>query len=140
MLILVKHCYCGLHIYRIPGSIFMSMIINLLYADIVNSKPSWLYVNASCLEWLLSCLLSLTLYYRPHYLLTTFTCIVQESLAAINSAISSKWITLEERKFLISSLGNIGVTLYNTGHDQEVPFQVYFISIIMAKIPFLSYH
>ncbi|KAG2661846.1 separase-like isoform X2 [Panicum virgatum] len=44
---------------------------------------------------------------------------VKESLASINSAISSKWITLEERKFLISSLGNIGVTLYNTGHDQE---------------------
>ncbi|PVH67030.1 hypothetical protein PAHAL_1G413900 [Panicum hallii] len=46
---------------------------------------------------------------------------VKESLAAINSAISSKWITLEERKFLISSLGNIGVTLYNTGHDKEAP-------------------
>ncbi|XP_039791546.1 separase-like isoform X3 [Panicum virgatum] len=46
---------------------------------------------------------------------------VKESLAAINSAISSKWITFEERKFLISSLGNIGVTLYNTGHYKEAP-------------------
>ncbi|CAL4967209.1 unnamed protein product [Urochloa decumbens] len=44
---------------------------------------------------------------------------VKESLASINSAVSSKWITLEERKFLISSLGNIGVALYNTGHVKE---------------------
>ncbi|CAL5019775.1 unnamed protein product [Urochloa decumbens] len=46
---------------------------------------------------------------------------VKESLASISSAVSSKWITLEERKFLISSLGNIGVALYNTGHVKEAP-------------------
>ncbi|XP_072151631.1 separase isoform X3 [Setaria viridis] len=44
---------------------------------------------------------------------------VQKSLDSINRAISSKWLMLEELKFLISSLGNIGVTLHNTGHFKE---------------------
>ncbi|KAL6633464.1 hypothetical protein ACP70R_026135 [Stipagrostis hirtigluma subsp. patula] len=46
---------------------------------------------------------------------------VQKSLFSINCAISSTWLTLEELKFLISSLGNIGVTLHNIKQFEEAP-------------------
>ncbi|TVU28695.1 hypothetical protein EJB05_20225, partial [Eragrostis curvula] len=46
---------------------------------------------------------------------------VQKSLSSINCAVSSTWLTLEELNFFISSLGNIGVTLHNTGHLEEAP-------------------
>ncbi|CAM0943846.1 unnamed protein product [Alopecurus aequalis] len=46
---------------------------------------------------------------------------VQKSLSSINCAISSTWINLDELNFLISSIGNIGVTLYNIGHLEEAP-------------------
>ncbi|XP_066323302.1 separase-like [Miscanthus floridulus] len=46
---------------------------------------------------------------------------IQKSLGFIVCAISSKWLTPEELKFLIPSLGNIGVTLLNTGHVKEAP-------------------
>ncbi|KAJ1281207.1 hypothetical protein BS78_04G290200 [Paspalum vaginatum] len=46
---------------------------------------------------------------------------VQKSLISIHRAISSKWLTTEELKFLMSSIGNIGVVLHNTGHFKEAP-------------------
>ncbi|XP_062221862.1 separase [Phragmites australis] len=46
---------------------------------------------------------------------------VKKSLSSINCAISSTWLTLEELKFFISSLGNIGVTLYNIRRFEEAP-------------------
>ncbi|KAG0532378.1 hypothetical protein BDA96_04G103300 [Sorghum bicolor] len=46
---------------------------------------------------------------------------IQKSLGFIVCAISSKWLTPEELKFLIPSLSNIGVTLHNTGHVKEAP-------------------
>ncbi|XP_047080035.1 separase-like [Lolium rigidum] len=46
---------------------------------------------------------------------------IQKSLASINRAISSTWIKLEDFNFLISSIFNIGVTLYNIGHLEEAP-------------------
>nr|CAB3451207.1 unnamed protein product [Digitaria exilis] len=46
---------------------------------------------------------------------------IKKTLDSIKCAISSKWLTLGEFKFLTSSLGNIGVTLYNTGHVKQAP-------------------
>ncbi|XP_037451889.1 separase-like isoform X2 [Triticum dicoccoides] len=46
---------------------------------------------------------------------------IQKSLYSINCAISSTWIKLEDFKYLIPSIGNIGVTLYNIGHFEEAP-------------------
>jgi hypothetical protein len=52
-----------------------------------------------------------------------FAFIVQKNLSSISCAISSTWIKLDELNFLISSIYNIGVTLYNIGHLEEVPFR-----------------
>ncbi|XP_044951659.1 separase [Hordeum vulgare subsp. vulgare] len=46
---------------------------------------------------------------------------IQKSLSSINRAISSTWIKLEELKYLISSIYNIGAKLYNIGHFEEAP-------------------
>ncbi|KAG8072566.1 hypothetical protein GUJ93_ZPchr0006g41913 [Zizania palustris] len=46
---------------------------------------------------------------------------IQKSVSFIKCVISSTWIKLDELKFLMSSLGNIGVMLYNIGHFEEAP-------------------
>uniref|UniRef100_A0ACD5YX29 Uncharacterized protein n=1 Tax=Avena sativa TaxID=4498 RepID=A0ACD5YX29_AVESA len=46
---------------------------------------------------------------------------IESRRACFLSAISSTWIKLDELNFLMSSIGNIGVTLYNVGHLEKAP-------------------
>ncbi|KAL6912053.1 hypothetical protein ACP4OV_000858 [Aristida adscensionis] len=46
---------------------------------------------------------------------------VEKSLSSLHCAISCSWLTPDELKFLISALGNIGVTLYNIRQFDEAP-------------------
>ncbi|XP_014756517.1 separase isoform X2 [Brachypodium distachyon] len=46
---------------------------------------------------------------------------IEKSLSSISCVISSTWVMLEEVKFLIPSLGNIGVALHNIGHFEKAP-------------------
>ncbi|CAD6335384.1 unnamed protein product [Miscanthus lutarioriparius] len=46
---------------------------------------------------------------------------VQKSLSSVCLAISSSWLMFEELKFLISTLSNIGMTLYNIRQFEEAP-------------------
>ncbi|KAF0931269.1 hypothetical protein E2562_002616 [Oryza meyeriana var. granulata] len=65
---------------------------------------------------------------------------IQKSMSFIKCAISSTWIKLDELKFLISSLGNIGVTLYNIGHLDEAPKALELCCQIIWVHARLSYH
>jgi separase len=66
--------------------------------------------------------------------------IVQKSVSFIKCAISSTWIKLDEIKFLMSSLGNIGVTLYNIGHLDEAPKALELCCQTVWVYARLSYH
>ncbi|EEC74078.1 hypothetical protein OsI_09098 [Oryza sativa Indica Group] len=65
---------------------------------------------------------------------------IQKSVSFIKCAISSTWIKLDEIKFLMSSLGNIGVTLYNIGHLDEAPKALELCCQTVWVYARLSYH
>uniref|UniRef100_J3LHH6 separase n=1 Tax=Oryza brachyantha TaxID=4533 RepID=J3LHH6_ORYBR len=65
---------------------------------------------------------------------------IQKSMSFINFAISSTWINLDELKYLMSSLGNIGVTLYNIGHLDEAPKAIELCCQTIWVHTRLSYH